>query len=92
MLKVARGGVAPRDVIEVAVKPAGFPVASDIVITETPDACLLNADRRASVGSTTVSKLFIALFLIGLKDKATRWFNLFTIDKQDFGGSHFGSC
>ena len=63
MLKVARGGLAPREVIEVAVKPAGFPLRSVSVITDTPEACLLNTARSASVDSATGSKLFMALFL-----------------------------
>jgi hypothetical protein len=37
-LKVARGGLAPSEVIEVAVKPAGLPSSSTMVITDTPDA------------------------------------------------------
>ena len=63
MLKVASGGLAPSEVIEVAVKPAGFPLWSVRVITDTPEACLLNTARSASVDSVTGSKLFITLFL-----------------------------
>ena len=78
---MANGGVAPSEVMEVAVKPAGLPLESVMVMTDTPDACRLKADLSASVGSATGSKFFIAHFLIGLKDKVTRWCNLFTIGR-----------
>ena len=63
-LKLARGGLAPREVIDVAVKPAGLPLESFIVITDTPEACLLNADRSASVGFFSTSKFSIAHRLV----------------------------
>jgi hypothetical protein len=37
-LKLASGGLAPSEVIDVAVNPTGFPAESFIVMTETPDA------------------------------------------------------
>jgi hypothetical protein len=49
-LKLARAGFEPRDVIEVAVKPTGFPFSPVIVITETPDACRRKTAFRASDG------------------------------------------
>jgi hypothetical protein len=49
-LKVARAGSEPSDVTEVAVKPTGFPAESFRVMTQTPEACLLKAAFRASVG------------------------------------------
>ena len=63
-LKLASGGFAPSEVIEVAVKPAGFPAESVMVITETPDACRLNADLNASVGFFSISKFSIAHRLV----------------------------
>lgn len=63
-MKEASGGFAPKEVIEVAVKPAGFPAASSMVITDTPEACSLKLARSASVESVITSKLFMSLFLI----------------------------
>ena len=57
-LKLASGGLAPRDVTEVAVKPTGFPSASNIVITATPEAWCLNVFLRASTGSVIIDELF----------------------------------
>jgi hypothetical protein len=50
-LNVTRGGFEPSEVIEVAVKPTGFPWGSLAVITATPEAWRLKAAFRASVGS-----------------------------------------
>ena len=50
-LKLARGGFAPSEVIEVAVKPIGLPDSSSIVITATPEAWFLKVFFRASTGS-----------------------------------------
>ena len=50
-LNVARAGSDPSDVTDVAVKPTGLPDASFNVITQTPEACLLNACFKLSVGS-----------------------------------------
>jgi hypothetical protein len=55
-LKVASGGLAPREVIEVAVKPTGAPAASVVVIIDTPDAWRLKVALSASVGSVSVEK------------------------------------
>lgn len=63
ILKEANGGLAPKDVIDVAVKPTGFSSESRSVITETPDACNLNVARSASVGSFSVANLSMTLFL-----------------------------
>lgn len=62
-LKDASGGFAPSEVIEVAVNPAGWPSADNIVITETPEACNLKLARRASVESVTGEKFVMARFL-----------------------------
>jgi hypothetical protein len=72
-LNEARGGLAPSEVIEVAVKPAGLPVSSTIVITETPEACNLKLALSASVESVITSKFVIALFLIRGLVKGTAW-------------------
>ena len=50
-LKVTRAGFDPSEVIEVAVKPTGFPDASLVVITATPEAWRLKAAFRASLES-----------------------------------------
>jgi hypothetical protein len=55
-LKLARAGVEPSDVIEVAVKPTGFRFSPFIVITDTPDACLRNTAFIASDGSFSIAK------------------------------------
>ena len=47
-LKVTSAGFDPSEVIEVAVKPTGFPDASLVVITATPEAWRLKATLRAS--------------------------------------------
>lgn len=50
-LKVTSGGLDPREVIEVAVKPTGDPSSAVAVITATPEACLLKAALRVVLGS-----------------------------------------
>lgn len=50
-LNVTSGGLDPREVIEVAVKPTGEPSSAVAVITATPEACLLKAALRASLES-----------------------------------------
>jgi hypothetical protein len=50
-LKVTSAGVEPREVMDVAVKPTGFPAGSLVVITATPEAWRLNAAFRASLES-----------------------------------------
>ena len=50
-LKVTSAGFEPSEVMEVAVKPTGFPAASLAVITATPEAWRLKAALRASLGS-----------------------------------------
>lgn len=66
MLKLARGGVAPREVIDVAVNPTGFPSASSIVITATPEAWLRKVCFRASTESWMISWPFgVLLTLLG---------------------------
>lgn len=50
-LKVTRAGFEPRDVIDVAVKPTGFPLGSFVVITATPEAWRLKAAFKASLES-----------------------------------------
>jgi hypothetical protein len=62
-LNEASGGLAPSDVMDVAVKPAGLPSPSRRVITETPDACNLNVALSASVGSFSTAKFSMTLFL-----------------------------
>jgi hypothetical protein len=70
-LNVASGGLAPREVIEVAVNPAGFPSAPHRVITDTPEACNLKLARNASVASFSKAKFSITLILIFELSKAT---------------------
>ena len=48
-MKVTSAGFDPSEVIEVAVKPTGFPDASFVVITATPEAWRLKADLRTSL-------------------------------------------
>ena len=48
MLKVTSGGLDPRDVTEVAVKPIGSPTALEEVTMATPEACLLKVAFSAS--------------------------------------------
>ena len=50
-LKVTRAGLEPNEVMEVAVKPTGFPELSFVVITATPEAWRLKAALRASLAS-----------------------------------------
>jgi hypothetical protein len=50
-LKVTRAGLEPSEVMEVAVKPTGFPELSLVVIIATPEACRLKAAFRASLAS-----------------------------------------
>ena len=49
-LKVTRGGFEPREAIEVAVNPTGDPSLAVAVMTATPEACLLKAAFRVSLG------------------------------------------
>ena len=51
MLKVTNAGLEPSEVMEVAVKPVGFPELSLVVITATPEAWRLKAALRASLAS-----------------------------------------
>jgi hypothetical protein len=55
-LKLARAGFEPSDVIDVAVKPTGFPFSPVIVITETPEACRRKMAFRASDGWLSIEK------------------------------------
>jgi len=50
-LKVTRAGLEPSELMEVAVKPTGFPEPSLVVITATPEAWRLKAALRASLAS-----------------------------------------
>ena len=64
-LNVASAGSDPSEVTEVAVNPTGEPSALFSVITQTPDACLLNACFRASV-------LFGILSMVNLSSSDSR--------------------
>ena len=57
-LKLASGGFAPREVIDVAVNPTGFPSASNKVMMETPEAWCRKVFFRASTESVMSSGLF----------------------------------
>jgi len=59
-LKLASGGLEPRDVIEVAVNPTGLPCTSVMVMTETPDAWRLKTAVSASTGSFSMEKFMFA--------------------------------
>jgi hypothetical protein len=58
-LKVTKGGVAPREVTDVAVKPTGLPSGLAKVKIETPDACSLKLAFRASTGLSNGVSSFI---------------------------------
>ena len=58
MLKLARGGLAPSEVIDVAVNPTGFPSESNRVMMETPEAWFRKVFFRASTESVMSSGLF----------------------------------
>jgi hypothetical protein len=59
-LKVTIAGLAPSDVIEVAVKPTGSPVSDFVVITATPEAWRRKAVFKDSEGSWFRSLSIIA--------------------------------
>ena len=50
-MKVTSAGFEPSEVIDVAVKPTGAPSGDLVVMTATPEACLLKAAFRASLAS-----------------------------------------
>jgi hypothetical protein len=71
MLKVTSAGLEPREVMDVAVKPTGFPAGSLVVITATPEAWRLNAAFRASLESVFIlgsSIYFRVVEILGLKN------------------------
>lgn len=78
----AKGGLAPSEVIEVAVNPAGLPASSIIVITDTPEACSRKLARSASVESVITSKAFIAHFLFGVLLRVQVGVLTFTITRK----------
>lgn len=68
-LKLARGGVAPSEVTEVAVKPIGFPSSSSRVITDTPEAWFRNVFFRASTESLMIGiSSGLELTLVGYRN------------------------
>lgn len=58
-LNETSGGVAPREVTEVAVKPTGFPSGLEQVTIATPDACNLKLAFKASTGLSRGVSSFI---------------------------------
>jgi hypothetical protein len=71
ILKVTSAGLEPREVMDVAVKPTGFPAGSLVVITATPEAWRLNAAFRASLESGFIlgsSIYFRVVEILGLKN------------------------
>jgi hypothetical protein len=68
---VTRGGFEPSEVMDVAVKPTGFPEASFVVMTATPEAWRLKAAFRASLESGFVfgsSIYFRVVEILGYKN------------------------
>jgi hypothetical protein len=75
MLKVTSAGVEPREVMDVAVKPTGFPAVSLVVITATPEAWRRKAAFRASLESGFIfgsSIYFRVVEILGFKNLGNR--------------------
>jgi hypothetical protein len=64
-LNETSGGVAPREVTEVAVNPTGAPSGLEHVKIETPEACSLKLAFRASTGFSSGVSSFIIVKVKG---------------------------